>query len=198
MNKQEYIKQLKIRLKRLPKEDFARAIEYYEEYFADAGEENEAKAIKDLGSPQEAADQIIRDTALNYSKEPVKDVRRGMNGIWVALLALFAVPIALPLLLTGVVLVIVAMVVVWILLLALMMVAVAVVITGPFSILAGFTVITKSIPVFLSCTGLGLFSIGIGTALAYGTYRLCKGFLGWTLQRLAGMIRKEGKKNVSK
>lgn len=198
MNKQEYLKELKIRLKRLPKEDFARAIEYYEEYFADAGEENEAKAIEDLGSPQEAADQIIRDMALNYSKEPVKDVRSGMNGIWVALLALFAVPIALPLLLTGVALVIVAMVVVWVLLLALMIVAAAVVVTGPFSILGGFTVITKSIPVFLSCIGLGLFSIGTGAALTYGTYRLCKGFMGWTLQRLAGLIRKVGKENVSK
>lgn len=196
MNRQEYIKQLKTRLRRLPKEDFARAIEYFEEYFADAGEENEAKAMEDLGSPQEAADQIIRDMALDYSKGPVKNVRSGMNGIRVALLALFAAPIALPLLLTGAALVIIAIVIVWILLLALMIVAVAVAVTGPFSILAGFTVITKSIPVFLSCMGLGLFSIGIGAALTYGTYRLCRGFMGWTLQRLAGMIRKENKEHV--
>ena len=58
MNKQEYMNQLKERLRRLPKEDFARAVEYYEEYFAEAGEENEAKAIEDLGSPQEAADYL--------------------------------------------------------------------------------------------------------------------------------------------
>jgi len=56
MNKQEYMNQLKDRLKHLPKEDFERAIEYYEEYFADAGPENEQKAIEDLGSPQEAVD----------------------------------------------------------------------------------------------------------------------------------------------
>ena len=53
MNKQEYMKQLKQCLRRLPKEDFERAVEYYEEYFADAGSENEAKAIEDLGSPKE-------------------------------------------------------------------------------------------------------------------------------------------------
>jgi len=196
MNKQEYMKQLKIRLKRLPKEDFAKAIEYFEEYFAEAGEANEAKAVEDLGSPQEAADQIIKDMALNYSKEPVKNVRNGMNGIWVALLALFAVPIALPLLLAGVILVISAVVIVWSLLLALLLVAACVVITGPLSILAGFTVITKSIPVFLCCTGLGLLSIGLGAALAYGTYLLCRGFLEWTLHALAGMIRKESRKNA--
>ena len=109
MNRQEYMKQLKEQLKRLPKEDFARAVEYYEEYFAEAGEENEAKAIEDLGSPKEAADQIICDMALNYSKKPVKDVRSGINGLWVAVLALFAVPIALPLLFSGVALVIAAL-----------------------------------------------------------------------------------------
>ena len=37
MNKQEYMRQLEIKLKRLPKDDFERAIEYYEEYFAEAG-----------------------------------------------------------------------------------------------------------------------------------------------------------------
>ncbi len=97
MNKQEYMRQLEIKLKRLPKDDFERAIEYYEEYFAEAGEEHEQKAIEDLGSPQEAADQIIKDFALNYSKEPVKDVKSGMNALWVGVLALFAAPLALPL-----------------------------------------------------------------------------------------------------
>ena len=196
MNKQEYMKQLKIRLGRLPKEDFERAIEYFEEYFADAGEENEAKAIEDLGSPQEAADQIIRDTALHYSKEPVKNVRNGMNGIWVAMLAMFAVPIGLPLILSGIVLVIAVMIVVWSLLLALLLVAACAVITGPFSILAGFTIITKSFPVFLCCCGLGLLSMGLGAARTYGTYLLCRSFLGWTLHRLAGIIRKENRKNA--
>lgn len=196
MNKQEYMNQLKERLRRLPKEDFARAVEYYEEYFAEAGEENEAKAIEDLGSPQEAADQIICDMAISYSKEPVKNVRSGINALWVALLALFAVPIALPFLLTGIVLVFTAVAVVWILLLALMLVAVCVFITGPLSILAGFSVITKSIPVCFSCIGIGLMSVGIGMALTYGTYLLCRRFMGWTLRGIAGMIRKEGRKHA--
>lgn len=190
------MKQLKERLKRLPKEDFVRAVEYYEEYFQEAGEENEAKAIEDLGSPQEAADQIICDMALNYSKEPVRNVRGGMNAIWVALLALFAMPIALPLLLTGVALVITALIVIWTLLLALLLMAVCVVIMGPLTILAGFSVITQSIPVFLCCIGIGLMATGIGAVVTYGTYLLCRRFMGWTLHRLAGMIRKEGRKHA--
>ena len=145
MNKEEYIRQLKEKLKRLPKEDFERAVEYYEEYFADAGKENEAKAIEDLGSPQEAADQIIREMALEYSKEPVKNVRSGMNAIWVALLALFAMPAALPLLLAGAVLVIAAAVTAWAFLLALLLAGICGVIAGPLTIICGFTVLTKSV-----------------------------------------------------
>ncbi len=195
MNKEEYLRQLKEKLKRLPREDFERAVEYYEEYFQEAGEENEAKAIEDLGSPQEAAEQIIHDMALDYSKEPVKDVKSGMNAVWVALLALCAAPVALPLLLTGAVLIIAAGIVVWALLLALLLTGVCGVIAGPLTIICGFSVLTKSIPVFLTCMGMGLLSAGIGAALTYGIYLLSKAFLKWMLCSLAGLIRKGDKKN---
>ena len=195
MNKQEYMKQLKERLKRLPKADFARAVEYYEEYFAEAGEENEARAIEDLGTPQEAADQIIQDMAGDYSKEPVKDVRSGMNGLWVALLALFAAPVALPLLFAGMMVVLSAVVVVWALLLALLVTAGCAVIAGPFTIIAGFSVLFKSFPVFLCCIGIGLLSTGAGAALTYGTYLLCRRSMSWTLRILARMIRRENRRH---
>ncbi|MDE7312529.1 MAG: DUF1700 domain-containing protein [Eubacterium sp.] len=198
MNKQEYMKQLKHCLRRLPKEDFERAVEYYEEYFAEAGMENEAKAIEDLGSPKEAADQIVRDMALDYSKKPVKDVRSGMNAIWVALLALFALPIALPLLFTGIILAGCVLIVVWSLLLSLLLMAACGVIAGPVTIVAGFTVLFKSVPVFLCCVGMGLLAMGIGAALMYASCLLCRRLMGWTLRWIAGMVqgRKAGHKNA--
>ena len=55
MTKSEYMKKLSYSLRRLPKEDFNQAIDYFEEYFAEAGEENEQQAIEDLGSPEDAA-----------------------------------------------------------------------------------------------------------------------------------------------
>lgn len=45
MTKSEYMKKLSYSLRRLPKEDFNQAIDYFEEYFAEAGEENEQQAI---------------------------------------------------------------------------------------------------------------------------------------------------------
>ena len=59
MTKSEYMKKLSYSLRKLPKEDFNQAIDYFEEYFAEAGEENEQQAIEDLGSPEDAAKELI-------------------------------------------------------------------------------------------------------------------------------------------
>ena len=66
MTKSEYMKKLSYSLRRLPKEDFNQAIDYFEEYFAEAGEENEQQAIEDLGSPEDAAKELatMKDSAL--------------------------------------------------------------------------------------------------------------------------------------
>lgn len=192
MTKKEYIEQLKTKLKRLPKEDFERAVEYYEEYFAEAGEENEQKAIEDLGSPQEAADQIICDMAIAYAKEPIPNVKKGMNALWVGILAVCAAPIALPLVCTGIVLVAAVFIVIFALLAALLITAASCVIIGPVSVVSGFTVLTKSVPVFFTCVGMGFVMTGAGLASTYGLYLLCKKFLTWTVKWLGGIIRRRG------
>ena len=69
MTKTEYMKILARSLRRLPKEDYDRAIEYFEEYFAEAGPENEQQAVSDLGSPEEAANELIKDRATQNIKE---------------------------------------------------------------------------------------------------------------------------------
>ncbi len=51
MNRNEYMQRLKDRLRRLPKEDYNKALSYFTEYFEEAGQENESQAIEDLGSP---------------------------------------------------------------------------------------------------------------------------------------------------
>lgn len=190
MNKQEYMAQLKKKLKRLPKEDFSRAVEYFEEYFADAGAENEAEAMRDLGAPQEAADQIIREIAFDYSQEPVTSVTKGLRGLWTAFLALCAAPIALPLLFAGFVVIASAVVSVFAVLLALWLAAVCIAVSGPIMAAAGFTVLAKSFPVFITCIGMGCASTGIGMALAYGMYLLCRRFLSWIIRGFIKVIRK--------
>lgn len=76
MNRTEYMEHLQRRLRRLPKEDYDRAIAYFTEYFEEAGPEREAQAIEDLGSPELAADQIVRDFAVENAASPTKNVKR--------------------------------------------------------------------------------------------------------------------------
>lgn len=97
MTKKEYMKKLAYQLHRLPKEDFDKAMDYFEEYFEDAGIENEQKAIEDLGAPEEAASALILDLAQENAVKPPKTMKRRFSALWIAILALFAAPIALPL-----------------------------------------------------------------------------------------------------
>lgn len=61
MNRSEYMAALRRALSVLPEEERASALRYYEEYFDDAGPENEAKVIADLGAPEQVAAQILAD-----------------------------------------------------------------------------------------------------------------------------------------
>ena len=58
MNRADYMAALRRALSVLPEEERANALRYYEEYFDDAGPENEAKAIEELGEPAKVAAQI--------------------------------------------------------------------------------------------------------------------------------------------
>ena len=57
MNRETYLKELRKYLKRLPKDDYENAMEYFTEYFDDAG--NDEEAIRELGSPREAASNLL-------------------------------------------------------------------------------------------------------------------------------------------
>ena len=55
MNRQEFLERLRILLGDLSEEEREEAVQYYEDYFADAGPEMEEQIIKELGSPEKVA-----------------------------------------------------------------------------------------------------------------------------------------------
>lgn len=60
MNKAEFLAGLRDALAgKLPSGDLEDVLPYYEEYFADAGEEHEAEAAEGLGSPASVAAQVL-------------------------------------------------------------------------------------------------------------------------------------------
>lgn len=58
LNRAEYLSQLDKYLKRLPEPDYENAMEYFTEYFEEAGEK---RAIEELGTPKEAAEDILNN-----------------------------------------------------------------------------------------------------------------------------------------
>ena len=58
MNRMEFMAELEQRLSGIPEDERQSAIQYYADYLADAGEENEAEAIRELGSPEKVAESI--------------------------------------------------------------------------------------------------------------------------------------------
>lgn len=197
MTKEAYMEELRKKLKRLPKDNFEQAIEYFEEYFAEAGDENAAQAIEDLGSPQLAADQIIRDFAIDNGKkgEAKKDVRKGIDGVWIVILAIFASPIAFPIVLAAAVLLIMFLLVVILLLVSFGLVGVALVLTVPVAMIGAFNMLFQNVSVALVCVGIALISVALGVMIVYASYLLIRKFLYCVVRTFGKKFAKGGKKD---
>lgn len=61
MNRKEFLEQLERLLWDIPEQERAEALDYYRNYFEDAGEENESGVIQELGSPGKVAAMILAD-----------------------------------------------------------------------------------------------------------------------------------------
>lgn len=68
MRRKEFLEQLERLLWDIPEQERKEALEFYENYFDDAGEENEATVIQELGSPGKVAATIKADLDENGSE----------------------------------------------------------------------------------------------------------------------------------
>lgn len=67
MNREEFMRQLDSLLQNISRTEREEALQYYNDYFDDAGAENEREVIEALGNPARVAENIKRDLALNGS-----------------------------------------------------------------------------------------------------------------------------------
>lgn len=193
MTREEYMKRLQYRLRRLPKEDYDKAVSYFTEYFEEAGRENESQAIEDLGEPEMAADQIVREFAVENAKEPVKDVKRSFSAVWIGILAVFAAPIGLPLALAfGAVGFAFALVVICFIF-CIFVLAFSVAVSAVPCIVISIWLLFTSFADGVATLGIGLIGLGVGSWLVMGSIALSK-WLMHVITRLFGSIAKGGKR----
>ncbi|MBE5882461.1 MAG: DUF1700 domain-containing protein [Lachnospiraceae bacterium] len=111
MNKNEFLKQLDFLLSDFPEDERREAMEYYVEYFDEAGPEKEDEVLKELGSPQEVANHI-REELSGKGLIPAdasasgQEKTSGWKIACIVLLCLLAAPIAIPLAIAAVALIV--------------------------------------------------------------------------------------------
>ena len=64
MNRTEFMRELESLLQGIPEADREKALKYYNEYFNDAGPENEQNVIEALGNPARVAERIRRESGV--------------------------------------------------------------------------------------------------------------------------------------
>ena len=76
MNRKVFMERLRECLADISAEEREDALTYYESYFEEAGVENEAQVIEELGSPEKVAENIKRDLL----EEPQSSIRH--RNVW--------------------------------------------------------------------------------------------------------------------
>ena len=193
MIKAVFLDQLDRKLRVLPYAERQNALAYYDEYISEA--ESETAAIAQLGTSGEVAAQILAEYVIKTEEaSPAGDVYppRKQNKARTALyiiLALFAVPIGLPLLIGvgatafGLFISLVAVV------FSLVVAGLATLVAGGLSIITSPFVFFQSVGAGLVTLGTGLAAVGVGILLIRVMLYSMNGF-GWIARFVGRKITK--------
>lgn len=210
MTRQEYMEQLKKYLKRLPKEDYENAIEYFSEYFDEAGLQKEQQVMKELGEPKEAArelllnllqesvenDQDIVEEKAAVQPEAASGGKKRSPGkiILLAILVLCASPVSLALL-VGVLAVLLAVVITaTAVIFSLGITSIAATAGGIVTVGFGATLVLKSVAAACMMIGGGFLMAGIGILAGVLTIYICK----WCANGIGRLVNRFVRKKVRK
>ena len=191
MTRTEYMQQLHRRLCRLPQEEYQSAMQYYNEYFNDAGEENEQRVIAELGNPQQVAAQILSDYAMKGVAKAPASAKKGLSALWVVILSIFALPIGLPLAFAGVVTSLALVLSVLIIYLVLFLSGAVVMAAGFCMILGGIAVVLQGPMTTLFFIGAGLIGMGVGLLILMFMTALWKKTFGLLAKFYYRHVRRE-------
>ena len=196
MSKEEYLNQLHKYLRKLPRQDYEDAMEYFTEYFQETDEEGAAELMKELGTPKEAARELMANLLdkkieehQNYETDGYTRAEKkgsGKHVIWIALLVLFAAPVGAPLLVALAAVVLSLVVCMLAILLCVVLLAACLVIIGGKIIARGILAVPISMSGFAMLTGSGLLAMGAGILGVLLCIYLCK----WSSMLIAKLVRK--------
>ena len=177
--RQKYISDLSIYLRQLTDEERNDALEFYDEYLADAGLETRMAIEKRLGTPRQLSHKILADYSIKANNESIKDghpasAHSSWRVFWLVLVAIITSPITFGL---GIALLA--------LLLAVGGVALGLIV-GMIALIFGVAtvaIVSLYVGIGLIATKLfsGLFYFGLGLALI-GLFLVCLPLIYWLIK----------------
>ncbi|MDD2979487.1 MAG: DUF1700 domain-containing protein [Hespellia sp.] len=195
MNHIEFMKELESLLQGISKEERDEALLFYQNYFDDAGTENEDDIIRELESPRKVADTILADLkGTEYTEQGVKGadeeqkdtptvrgetVKQGpktstaLKIVLVILIGLAAITFAGPLVLGALCIVFGLVCAAFGIFIGLVVGAAAMMIGGVALVILGLTKIFSVFPIALATSGAGLILFIVGLIAMVGCVKLC-------------------------
>jgi uncharacterized membrane protein len=189
MSRNEFISELKKKLHRLPQSEVDSTVSYYEEYFNDAGPENEQIVLSELGTPSAVASKVIGEFAVDSAEKSRRPV-----SVWFIILAIFASPIALPVAIAVSAVVIAVIVVIFAVYLAIGISGLAIFANGLISIFAGIWSMAISVSTGLFYLGFGMIGTSVGAAIFMGMTHLTQITFRGIKKLLARFLIRRGSK----
>lgn len=174
MTKTEYIAKLTKYLRKLPPKDHEEALEYFMEYFEEAGPENEARVIAELGTPKEAAHEVISRLLEEKIVEDKSSLRNKTTILWIAILAVLASPVALPILLFFLAMIVTLLMIIFAVIVTALALTFALLISGVYTFFTSFSLLSVSLASTLFGGGLGLLMFGGALLLLLISFEICK------------------------
>lgn len=200
MTREEYMKKLQKYLRKLPKQDYDDAIEYFNEYFSDTDEEGQQKLIEELGTPKEAVADLMYNLLDRKIQEQETDTeeKKSKKGITLlAVLAIMSTPITVPLFIALLAVLLAVAICVVAVIFSDFVAAFSVLLIGGKLLLRGLVSFPYSLSGALTITGCGLLGIGCAILLYLLGIYLCK-WTGMLLVKLAQVLAGKRGKNHEK
>lgn len=189
MTREEYMAKLQKYLRKLPKQDYEDAIEYFNEYFSDADEEGQQKLMEELGTPKQAAADLMCNLLDRKIKEQDDNTeeKKSKKGITVlAVLIILSTPVTIPLFVAMLAVLLAVIITVACVIISDFIFAFCVLLIGGKLLLRGLVSFPYSVSGALTITGCALLGIGCAILLYILGIYLCK----WTSMLLVRLARK--------
>ena len=192
MTRTEYLTQLELYLKKLPQADQIEAMDYFRELFDDAGVEGEEELIASLGTPKEAAHEVLANLLdKKINEAPAQKNNRQL--LHIALLALLAAPIGIPVGIAIILTIIALFIASASVILAFFTISVTGILLGGLFIVESFSILAQAKSAFILIFGAGLLAIGASSLVLLGISYVAR-FFGLLIVRLVQFVLKKGKR----